>query len=188
MSSSFLLKKRYEESDVWTFGHWSDHYLRRWGNCHPDFEGIPIGNPNGMKMCVRKHAQTPSTHNPEKGCSTKFNGRYTHRPNLYKLCPPTTVQLDDPYPSDTRQIPNYEELLYNGYFRKGVQYNGIGVETTAPRSGRDQDYDLALLSTPLPRYNLTEGVQRYPRQLLSRERKGLSNAHFSKVAGSTMIS
>lgn len=60
MSSSFRLQRRYEEARQhgwWQFGDTFDHYLREWGDCHPDYYTIPIGNPDGVKVCVRKNSE-----------------------------------------------------------------------------------------------------------------------------------
>ena len=55
MSSSYRLKKRFEEKDIWSgFGDYSNHYIRAWGECHPDYFAIPIGRPSGPKICVKK--------------------------------------------------------------------------------------------------------------------------------------
>jgi hypothetical protein len=48
--------KRLTDSDArrWDFGPWYDHYIKPFGNCHPNFNTTVIGGEGGVKVCTRK--------------------------------------------------------------------------------------------------------------------------------------
>lgn len=187
MSSSFRLLRRYQEGNEWSFGPMEDHYVRPWGDCHPDFYQIPIGNPDGVKICVRKNPQyvnsigtTPATHDPESITSpppppsaisthaaenTPQYNKFTA--DLYNPTRRVADQMYNPYPYYARRAPDEEYNLSNDVIRAAIRFNGTGLDPTrtpgtVPGDGPFFEYGLDHVSVPPPHWDGTQLHQRRP--------------------------
>lgn len=162
MSSSFRLCKRKGECNVWSFGDQSDHYIREWGDCHPDFVAVPIGHPDGIKVCIRKgspYATKVGTKvgeigdearnfgvtnlTPSANCcgeKVRYPGviagdiRYERSANLYAPRPSYDDRLNDAYPDFLRRLPYENYNVNHNYFRDEV-FNGLGIPYTSNQFG-----------------------------------------------------
>jgi hypothetical protein len=147
MSSSFFLKKRKEQVPLWAFrlpdstlGGQDDHYVRPFGNCHPDFTAIVIGdNPDGVKICVRRTnedgsriANAPST----RDNSRKYNGFHRFSPRLYDVehedditgsCRNDALQKFNPDRYYDRHPPYEGDLITRDYLKPDIYYSGTGI-------------------------------------------------------------
>lgn len=152
MTSSFLLQERLKDPKTWTFGlpdsvmgGQDDHYLRSYGECHPDYMAIPIGNPTGVKVCVRRvdHCGRRFGETPLLEAQSKIeqaNGYYRGSVNLYD--PMATIPQQDWNPQyySSRRIPWEQDLLRKDYLRWEIKYNGTGVNLLhSPHELRDKN-------------------------------------------------
>jgi len=125
MSSSFRLYKRRQDKDVWTIpGDSQAHYIRVVGECHPDYTALPIGNPDGVKICTRTTPEMfiPPRPDPELGVNRYF--KFASR--LYEPWNPDPVQMRNPSAYKDRFGPHQGYYLAHDYYRSEVKYDGIG--------------------------------------------------------------
>jgi len=167
MTSSFRLKKRFDAAETWSFGSsdaplggWEDHYLRPWGDCHPDFMAIPISNPDGTKVCVRRNAygtkknfeteQKKQEAQRENFLDTNggLNGYHKFSLNLYDPTAKKPTQLYNPYRYEDRVPPNEAYNIRNDLIRNEIKYEGTGCVGVTTPLGRESDGDLA---APFPK-------------------------------------
>jgi len=166
-TSSSRIAHRKQEALQWTFGPEEDHYIRPFNECHPDFMAIPIGHPNGVKICVRRKDKLG--HNPQNPppCKGHPSGVFKFRPDLYDPDAPAPIQLANPWGLDERRVPNEEYYLRNGYFRVPLNYDGIGAQytrTPAPENAPGEkysEYAWDYVSIPPPKYDVTKLHQPY---------------------------
>lgn len=132
MSSSFRLKKRREALETWSFGPDADHYIRPWAECHPDYTAIPIGNPDGVKVCVRNRSSAP----PPSPLPPRKYHKFASRPydpgrkspvHMTRLDQSPAVQLYNPDRYVDRRAPGQSYNLAHDYLRPEVKYDGTGV-------------------------------------------------------------
>lgn len=118
MTSSFKIKARYENPQMYDFGPWYDHYIRPFGKCNPDFfDTVLIGeDPRGVKVCIRKPERKPEV--PDVGPDTY---RYSRRMYEYNRDP---IQVFNVFP---RVPPNEAYNIYNDYYKLEPFFNGSGV-------------------------------------------------------------
>jgi hypothetical protein len=158
MTSTFLLKKRFEKKDVWSFGDksaplggWEDHYVRPYGECHPDYMAMPIGHPTGVKVCVRKY-DGPTPEDPNK-IAYENNGYHRGTVNLYDTKTDNPTQEWNPDYYSDRRVKWEGQLVHDDYLRWQPRYNGTGIRLVhAPTEGRDTGrpyYQYAYSYTPL---------------------------------------
>jgi hypothetical protein len=199
MTSSFKIQQRLREGNLWKFGladsqmgGQDDSYLRSYGECHPDFMAIPIGNPTGVKMCVRRvdpygrrFGETPTINATKELVDQKLNGYWRASPNLYDPRIQKPVQLWNPDAFPDRRTPYEQDLLRDDYLRWPVKYNGNGINLNrAPAEGKDtghayyqygddftpmEDHETGRRiatsmkdNVPRPKYDITRLVQPYP--------------------------
>lgn len=171
MTSSFKLSKRFQEADTWSFGSWDEHYIRPWGECHPDFVAIPIGHPEGVKVCVRRRRDDGSTfeHNPNiHKHPSEWNGLHRNKFNLYDPTVTSPIQDYEPHHPADRRAPNEDLLVNNDHLHRDIRYNGTGLDALrTPETrcdGSVQKYDqYAFDHNPLapPKYDVTRLHQPY---------------------------
>lgn len=155
MTSSVYVKQRVADAQKWDFGDISDHYLRPWGECHPDYKAIPIDNPYGVKVCVKRH--------PEPTSPPVFNGYFRASPKLYE---PITSQLEqrnsrsftakyvtqagrNPQRYSDRRMPHEQDLLRSDYPKLDINYEGTGIRPLhAPNDEYGPYYQYGFSYTP----------------------------------------
>lgn len=184
MTSSWALSKRKERPDIWGVGNltesvsensplggWEDHYVTpgHTHECHPDFKAIPIGNPYGFMMCVRKKA---SQLNECRGYARiggsvpdpqKLNGVVRFSNDLYDPRRIQPRQDFNPTPIAQRQgldprraaIPNLQYLIENDYIYRPFNYNGTGIGPAFATEGTPNP------NIPSPPYT-RDGEGRFP--------------------------
>lgn len=126
MTSTVLLSSRRDmnfippvENSV--YGGMENHYIKPWGECHPDYEAIPVNKKSGVKICVRK-----ISHDPPQ-IKIYPSGNYTNSKGLYEPGNHET-RISNDLPPGKRTSPNEEYLYQRGYFRVHNRYNGTGIE------------------------------------------------------------
>jgi hypothetical protein len=125
MSSSFRLFKRRQEKNLWTIpGPPEHHYIRPFGECHPEYTALPIGQPDGVKICSRTAPEIPYLPKPDPE-RTK-NRYYKFSSRLYEPENPKPVQMLNPTAYDDRFGPHRGIYLAKDYYRSEVKYDGIG--------------------------------------------------------------
>jgi hypothetical protein len=120
MTSSFKIKARYENPELYDFGPWYDHYIRPFGKCNPDFfDTILIGeDPRGVKVCIRK-PEPPKIDENTKDDPVLF--RYSRRMYEYDRDP---IQVFNTFP---RVPPNEGYNIYYDYYKLEPFFNGTGL-------------------------------------------------------------
>lgn len=179
MTSSLLLTKRKQLGDIWNIrnfsrpglplGGWEDHYIINGATrvCSPDYYGIPIGNPYGFTVCVKKRDQEGRAANapPKKVDYSKYNGTHKFSADLYDPSKTEQTQLFNPYAySDRRLVDNHEELIRDDYLRLPMKYNGIGIKPVRPVGyEKRKNFGFSYLKDNPPyKYDVTRLVQPYP--------------------------
>jgi len=193
MTSSFLIREKLREKKEWSFGvgdgqstlgDWDDTYLRPYGECHPDFKAIPIGNPYGVKMCVRRTVDGQRIGVPLEKAEEKLqNGYQRGSVNLYRPQANLPTQDWNPQFYQDRRMPYEQDLLRADYQRWPTRYNGTGMELMhAPAELRDRGHpyhqygysdtpkegqhglrsDSNKVNLPETKYDVTRGQQAYP--------------------------
>ena len=105
MSSSFRLFKRRQEKNLWTIpGPSENHYIRAFGECHPEYTALPIGQPDGVKICSRTAPEIPYL--PKPDTERTKNRYYKFSSRLYEPENPKTVQMLKPTASEDRSGPH----------------------------------------------------------------------------------
>ena len=180
MTSSLSIKKRLEQPQVWTFGDpetstlggWDDHYLTpgHTHECHPDYKAVPIGNPYGFMMCVKRDTS------PKKSCNDtseytekKENGYFRYSSDLYNTKAKRPVQLYNPDFYNERRTPNEGLLITDDYLHLPIKYNGSGVypihtptDSTTPYPPGYFEYGYSRKLKPPYKYDIVRGIQAYP--------------------------
>lgn len=127
MSSSYRLRKRFEEPSYY-LGSNVDHYVKGGsGECMPDYFGIPIGDtPGGVTVCMKKKRPDGSeiTH-PERRIPQSYPVRYKSR-NLYDIGePPGRVSNDRSF--DCREHPEWlDYAIHNDLMKLPVHFDATG--------------------------------------------------------------
>ena len=157
MSSSYRLKKRKEIYSNYNFGSEFDHYIEPFRQCHPDYNGVLIGdNPHGVRVCVKKNIDSkpidlvtlPNFYKDENYDNRAFkeNNNNTITSEYFKysadLYDPKTNDynksqssrlprtLNQPFFYYDRRVP-YEDFHYShNYFRAPIKYNESGIKST----------------------------------------------------------
>jgi hypothetical protein len=190
MSSSFRIKKRFEEfnnTGAYDFGNFADHYIAPWGNCHPNFVEHAIGRPDGVKVCVRRVGDLPPRQvDPPKNGLTRFS------PNLYY--PDELPGIDNnTYRFNARRMPNEEQLSINDYKKMPIKYSGIGANKVhIPRDPQRKDegvgngmiyyeYYLDQSLVAPAKYDVTHLHQRYPLWREAMKRRGYTEKEIQEM-------
>jgi hypothetical protein len=215
MTSSFMLQQRMRNKDQWSFGlndnmtmkGQDDHYVRPFGECHPDFVAHPIGNPNGVKICVRRTDENGKrigvqAQENEIQKERYMNGYWRGSVNLYDPTLKKPVQKWNPQAYHNRRIPWEQDLLRDDYLKWEVKYNETGLKPThspsqlcdtdkpyfqygysyTPQEDRKTGFRVGeTLSDSLPeiKYDVTKLHQSYP--LWKREQKFVGNKDVDKL-------
>jgi hypothetical protein len=161
MTSSYLLKKRFENAKTWSFGNadsplggWEDHYIRPYAECHPDYEALPIEHPMGVKVCVKRKIveELDQSRCLNNTIASETNGYHRGSVRLYDPQANYPVQKWNPSFYADRRIPWEGQALHNDYLRWQSKYSGTGVKLVhAPAEGRDTGhpyYQYAYSYTP----------------------------------------
>jgi len=191
MSSSFRIKKRFEEfekNDSYDFGNYADHYIKPFNDCHPDFVSHSIGRPDGVKVCVRRVGQLP----PKQEQKPKTNGLTRFSPNLYY--PGELPGIDNnTYRFNARRIPNEDGLSLNDLYKMPIKYDGIGAkEVHIPRDPQRNNmgpgngmiyyqYYLDSSTYPPAKYDVTHLHQRYPLWREAMKMRGFSEKELQEM-------
>jgi hypothetical protein len=195
MTTSAKLKQRLNEGNLYKFGGTDsvmtgqdNSYVRPWGNCHPDFYEIPIGHPDGVKMCVRRTDQCGRQIGDTLQMAAKAN--IENHQGYFRACPQLYDDAKEPsrvwnplYYSD-RFILYQDDLTRDDYLHQEVKFDGTGIKLNRPVSeGRDagheyykyyydhtpvDDFETGMRTTgmsdnmPTPKYDITRLHQSYP--------------------------
>ena len=141
MTSSFIVKKLAEDPAMWTYslpnsplGGMEDRYLRLSGECHPDFLAMPIGTPEGAKMCVRK-LDSCGRHiggTIRQHTSSVIEDSQGYRRgsvDMYDVHAKRPEQRWNPQYYSDRRIPWEQDLLRADYIHWPIRFSGTGIET-----------------------------------------------------------
>ena len=150
MTSTFLIQKRKENAQTWTFGDGSlplggqeDVNVRPWGECHPDFVAHPIEHQLGVKVCVRRNAAH------ERNCREAYDpngpnmdsGYFRGSVNLYDPTATVPTQMTNPQYFHDRRIPWEGDLTRADLIHNPIRYNATGIKVMhAPLEGRDRGH------------------------------------------------
>lgn len=151
MTSSVYIKKRLEQPNLWSFGGlpgetmggWEDHYVRTFGECHPDFTAIPLGHVDGVKVCVRRTDTCERRFGDtafleQKAREQEQQGYWRASVNLYDPTLSAPVQKWNPQYFSSRRMPGEQDLLRADYLRWPVKYNATGIKLMhSPHQGPD---------------------------------------------------
>lgn len=214
MTSSFTIKKINEQRSLWTpalpgatLGGLEDRYLKIVGECHPDFNAVPIGNPDGAKLCVRKTdacglsiGDTMMERSRREIDNTQ--GYYRGSVNLYDVREMVPYQQINPEAYSSRRIPWEGDLVRRDYLHRPLNFGGIGINPVRiPHQLFDEDkpywsYDFTFTpredpltgkriatspkdNVPPPKYDITQLHQRYP--VAKREAEYVGNPYPSNM-------
>jgi hypothetical protein len=176
MTSSLSLTKRKQMGDVWNIknfshpelplGGWEDHYIVNGGHreCHPNFYAIPIGNPYGFMMCVRRRDEEGRALDTAPGIPdfSHMNGLHRNSADLYDPSKAEQTQMFNPYPYDNRNVSNFRELIRDDYYRLPIKYNGTGIKPVR-NHGHGKEFGFSHLENDPPlKFNITRLIQPYP--------------------------
>ena len=215
MTSSFMIKERMKRPEIWAlpYGKFDEsesvyhgqdlHYLRPFGNCHPDFEEIPIGNPYGVKVCVRKNIKKEREfmENVKEEQKT-LQGYHRGSADLYDVTAEQPRQVSNPQAFCDRRIPNEKFLVKGDYLKWEVKYNTTGLESLhfpqpylngneGPQDFRKQGpfykyaYDMSNTIPPV-KYDVTRLHQPYPiwkeeQQVFNRNKDSYDTTYFDRI-------
>lgn len=153
MTSSFMLDSIYKKPGTWKYrlpnsplGGMEDSYIKLQGNCHPDFATMPIGNPEGVKMCIRKPGGCGDTtrighslHVEAEKLKEQSQGYNRASPRMYDVKSNTPIQEWNPQYYADRRTPWEQDLLRRDYQRWGMKYSGTGIKVLrTPSQLRDE--------------------------------------------------
>lgn len=182
MTSSLALTKRKQMGDVWdiknfsypgmdSLGGWEDSYIINGGcrTCAPGYYSIPMGNPSGFSMCVKRlgSAGKPIDIVQHPVDPSEWNGYNKYMADLYRPWRDTAIQMYDPYYYWDRRTPHEAELIQKDILRLPMKYNGTGVEPIhtpgiPPERTRFFEYGFSHTSEPPYKYDTTRQQQPYP--------------------------
>ena len=101
--------KNFSHPKLDSLGGWEDHYIKDGANgeCHPDYEAIPIGNPYGFMVCKKRlgSAGKPLDMVQHPIDASKWNGYNKYMADLYRPWRKTAIQMYDPYYYSDRRAP-----------------------------------------------------------------------------------
>jgi len=178
MTSSALLTKRREQGEIWNIrnfsrpglplGGWEDHYIINGAvrNCHPDYYSVPIGNPYGFAVCIKKRDQEGRSIRgpPKKVDYSKYNGVHKFSADLYDPTKTEQTQMFNPYAYKDRRLSNEEELIRDDYLRLPMKYNSNGIKPVRPPGYEHKKlFGFSYLKDNPPyKFDVTRLVQPYP--------------------------
>ncbi len=183
MTSSLALLRRRQMGNVWNIdkfsypgesplGGWEDHYITNGatGECHPNYYAIPIGNPYGFMVCVKRKGYEGKTLDvPQREIDPSiFNGYNKYMADLYRPWRKTAIQHFNPYYYFDRRTPHEAELIQNDHIRLPMKYNGTGVNPIRtpgrpPEKTRFFEYGYSHTDERPPyKYDTTRQQQPYP--------------------------
>lgn len=210
MTSTFVIKKIQQQRNLWTYalpgatlGGMEDRYIRSDGECHPDFAAVPIGNPTGTKMCVRKTDSCGNSIGDTMMAKSRQNidetqGYFRGSVDLYDVRAMEPYQQINPDAYSSRHIPWEADLIRRDYLHRPINYGGTGINPTRiPHQKFDEDkpywsYDWTFTpvedpltgkriatsptqNVPPPKYDVTQLHQRYP--IAKREAEYVGNPY-----------
>jgi hypothetical protein len=150
MSSSYRLKRR-KEDGVWDFGPFWSHYVKPFNECYPGDLAIPIGNENGVKVCIRK--EYLEQNKPKKDSlleksrkGEKVNGLY----KSYNLYHPSAEFQNRPFNPWPEGGMDRQTLIANDYVKVPIRYNTTGFDNMRQISGEEFAYGWEVVDYPQP--------------------------------------
>lgn len=178
MTSSWALQKR-KENPMWRqsnfsyqdspLGGWEDSYVTPGATheCHPDFKAIPIGNPYGFMMCVRRRPNGKRLDVPLNPIDpSMYNGYWKFSADLYRPWLGQQIQMYDPYGYTSRTTQNESYLHREDYLARDIVYNGTGIFPTHTPLPENQkplgQYGFSYTPSPPAKYDITRLQQAYP--------------------------
>jgi len=166
MTSSFRIKKRFEEGSKWSFGDISDHYLSTWGVCHPNYTAIPIGSMDSeIKMCVKRKNPDGTSIDQSKHTEPE-NGFFRFSSDLYNPTRERPRQISNPSDFYKRVPPHQFQLTRDDYMQTPIKYNATGIQKTrSPGAQKYYQYTYDAMLSPKyepPKYDVTRLQQPYP--------------------------
>lgn len=162
MTSSFRIKKKFEDQARWSFGPYWNHYVRPYGNCHPDYTSIPIGRPEGVQICVRRDISTLQKYPPDrqKPLDPKDPNDVIFNPMLYEGTKArNAIQMFNPWEYDKRRSPYESFNRSNDTWRKEIITDGTGIMANysyTPEERYNSSVNGNKPSTPLSLYPRNE--------------------------------
>lgn len=147
MSSSYRLRKR-QETNAFEFGSdWSSHYIRPFNNCYVGDMAVPIGRPDGVKVCVRNRQEsTPDSLVESSTKGNTVNGLY----KSYNLYYPQREFQNRPFNPHPDAFMDQEDLINKDYLKLPIRYNGTGLENMGQESGQEFAYAWQAMDGPRP--------------------------------------
>jgi hypothetical protein len=145
MSSSHRLKKRQQNQAFELGSNWDSHYIQPFVECYPGDFAIPIGRPDGVKICVKNRPTEMPDPVVEAGKNgVKLNGLYK---SYSPYNPPQQFQTRpfNPWPEGGM---NRQEALLKDYIKVPIRYNGTGLENMGQISGQEFAYGWEVVNQP----------------------------------------
>jgi len=175
MTSSSSLTQRKRMGDTWRFGFpedplggWESHYLNVNSGCHecvPGYVAIPIGEPYGSQICVKRKGDCGKTLDKVQVETdpSVWNGYNKYQADLYRPWRDTQIQLYNPYYYADRRTPHQSELITGDYLHLPSKYNANGINPIhTPGDTRFYEYGFSYAKNPPYKWNVQELEQRYP--------------------------
>lgn len=183
MTSSLSLLKRRQMGNIWNIdnfsypgedplGGWEDHYVTDGANgeCLPSYYAIPIGNPYGFMMCVKRKGDGGKTLDiiQDPIDASRWNGYHKYSADMYRPWRKTAIQHFDPLYYHDRRTPHEAELIANDHLRLPMKYNATGVSPIhtpgkPPEKTRFFEYGFSYTDDHPPyKYDITREQQPYP--------------------------
>jgi hypothetical protein len=176
MTSSYLLKKRFENQDLYIgdkslpLGGWEDHYITPGGTheCHPDYIAHPVNGKYGFMICVRKKVDAERYRHVSNEEMNTLNDYYKYSVDMYTPKNKEPRKLQDPYTVDQRRMPNESYLIANDYVRLPFKYNGTGVKLnntpdyTLKGNKKFSEFGFSYCNDIPYKYDVTRLQQPYP--------------------------
>lgn len=184
-TSSNKLRNRRQNADQLSFGRWEDHYIRPYGECHPDYVAVPMGRVDGPKICIKK--KDPCTGHPVS--HQGFEDRkyppeqkyHKFKADMYDMEREEPVQLHNPYSYGDRRMPNESFLIRNDYVKSEIKYDGHGLTPLlTPGDVKFREYAYDYIQDPPPRYDVTRLHQPYPLWKNAQEYHGRDTSNIDK--------
>lgn len=175
MSSTFRLKKRFENEQHYDFGKYYQHYVAVNKDCYPGHTAIPIGRPDGIKICLRP--EEPKPRRPGSQLKKKDGeGLNRFAVDLYNEDAELPTQLKNPEKFNWRRTPNETDLILRDYLKPTIRYDGIGYKKLRLPEEADgtifYEYALDAFENPPPTFESNHLHQRYPLWKTAREAHG----------------
>lgn len=163
MSSSYRIKRRIDSvtergNQAYDFGPWYNHYIEPSASkeCNPNYYGIPIGNQDGVKVCVRRVSGSPDyiVENQKKINNQDLTGYYKTF-GLYDYTQKEQTRVYNTWPPG--YWPNNEDSITKDYIRLPIRFNGTGLTDMKRKVRQNIPYGWDVVrDQPSDRYDKTK--------------------------------